>query len=86
MGLGGGGGASITSPLVAELFGIKSHGLLLGFHSFGYTIGAAAGPFIAGYTFDVTGSYQLAFLAAAAFGAFGIILATLLRPVKKFTL
>ena len=30
--------------------------------NFGYNIGAAAGPFISGYIFDISGSYHNAFL------------------------
>jgi hypothetical protein len=30
-----------------------------------YSLGSAAGPFVAGYLFGVTGDYQLAFLACA---------------------
>jgi MFS family permease len=83
LGFGGGGAATLESPLVADLFGIRSHGLILGFHSFSLTIGAAVGPFMAGYIFDLTGSYQVAFIVCAALGVVGLILAVILRPVKK---
>jgi len=82
-GFGGGGGATLMSPLVAELFGLRSHGLILGFMTLGFTSGAAVGPFIAGLIFDVTVSYQLAFIICAAVGVVGLILAAVLRPVKK---
>ena len=78
----GGMGAS-ESPITAWLFGISSHGLIYGVVHVGFTIGAAAGPFITGYIFDLTGSYQLAFLTCAAFGIIGLILTVLLKPVKK---
>ena len=69
------------SPLVAWLFGVRSHGVLLGILSFGFTIGAATGPFLAGYIFDMTGSYQAAFLTFAVFTVVGLILVALIRPV-----
>jgi MFS family permease len=69
------------SPLVAWLFGVSSHGLLLGIISFGFTIGAAIGPLLTGYIFDVTGSYQVAFLTFAALSAVGLILMVLIRPI-----
>ena len=76
-----GGGAS-TSPLVAGLFGLSSHGLILGVTSLGNTTGGAIGPFLAGYIFDVTGSYQVAFLVCAAVGIVGLVLTVLLKPIR----
>ncbi len=79
-GFGFGAGVS-NSPLIAELFGLSSHGLILGVNILGYSIGAATGPLVAGYLFDVTGSYQLAFLACAIAGILGLLLAALIsRP------
>lgn len=83
VGVGGGGAATLGSPLAAELFGIRSHGLILGVIGFCHTIGGAVGPFMAGYIFDVTGSYQTAFLVCIASSIVGLILALTLRPVKK---
>ncbi|MGA7677850.1 MAG: MFS transporter [Dehalococcoidia bacterium] len=77
-----GGCVMSESPLVAELFGLRSHGLILGFTSFGYCIGAAAGPFLTGYIFDVTSSYNVAFLLCAAVSVVGLILSAILRPTK----
>jgi MFS family permease len=78
----GGMGAS-ESPLTAWLFGISSHGLIYGVVHVGFTIGAAAGPFITGYIFDLTGDYQLAFLTCAALAIAGLILTIILRPAAK---
>ena len=84
-GFASGGCIMSESPLVAELFGLRSHGLILGVTSFGYCIGAAAGPFLAGYIFDVTGSYSVAFLACAAASVVGLILSAVLTPTKGTT-
>jgi MFS family permease len=78
----GGMGAS-ESPITAWLFGISSHGLIYGVVHVGFTIGAAAGSFITGYIFDLTGDYQSAFLTCAAFGIIGLILTIILRPTTK---
>ena len=79
----GGGGAGVAEPaLVAELFGMKSHGLIFGVVSVAFTLGGAVGPLVTGYIFDITGNYQLAFLVCAATGVLGFILATILRPIK----
>lgn len=82
-GFAGGGMAASESPLVAGLFGLSSHGLIYGVVHLGFTAGAAAGPVVTGYIFDLTGSYQLAFLVCAAFGIAGIILAAILRPTRR---
>lgn len=80
-----GGGTAMESTVVAELFGLKSHGVILGVISFGFTIGAAIGPLVTGYLFDTTGNYKMAFLICAATGVGGLILATMLRPRVKTT-
>ena len=74
------GAVALTSPIVAELFGLKSHGLILGVTMFGFTLGAAVGPFLAGYIFDVTSSYEPTFLVCAAISIVGLVLAAILRP------
>lgn len=71
------------SPLVAALFGLTSHGLIFGVVAFGYAMGAALGPFIAGYVYDTTGNYQMAFILCVIIGVVGIILSALLRPPRK---
>ncbi len=82
---GGNGSATLEAPLIAELFGIRSHGLILGVASLAFTTGGAVGPYLTGYIFDVTGSYEPAFLICAAIGVVGIILAAILRPIKKLS-
>jgi MFS family permease len=78
-----GGMAASESPITAWLFGIGSHGLIYGVVHVGFTIGAAAGPFITGYIFDLTGGYQSAFLTCAALAIVGLILTITLRPTTK---
>ncbi|MFC1860684.1 MFS transporter [Chloroflexota bacterium] len=78
----GGMGAS-QSPLVAGFFGLRSHGLIFGLTGIGFTSGAALGPWLAGYTFDMTGSYQIAFLSCAAISIIGLLLTLLLTPIKS---
>jgi MFS family permease len=79
-----GGCATSESPLVAGLFGLSSHGLILGvINLLGFTFGAAIGPLIAGYIFDINNSYQLAFIVCAAVSVVGLILTVLLTPIEK---
>jgi len=77
-----GGFFALTSPLVAELFGTKSHGVIFGIVLFFGTIGGAIGPTVTGRFFDVRGSYQIAFLILVAVSIAGLVMASLLRPVK----
>lgn len=81
-----GGMATSESPLVARLFGLSSHGLIFGIVGFGHLIGGAVGPVVTGYIFDLTLSYQMAFLTCAAFGVIGLILTVALRPTKRLGL
>jgi MFS family permease len=77
-----GGMGAAESPLVAEIFGLKSHGFIYGFVGFGFTIGAAIGPWLAGYLFDVMKSYQIAFAICAALGVIGLVCTIFIKPIK----
>lgn len=76
-----GGFFSLVSPLIAKLFGTKSHGLLFGIVIFSSTIGGAIGPFMAGYIFDVTTSYKLVFLILAVLSIIAMALTASLKPI-----
>jgi len=78
-----GGVQALFSPLTAELFGLRSHGTILSSAAFVGTIGAASGPIAAGRIFDVTKSYNTAFLTCAIIATVGFIVALFLKPVKK---
>jgi len=78
------GGIAVShSPLIAELFGLKSHGLIFGVFDIGVMSGGAVGPLLTGYIFDVTGSYQMAFLLCAVVSFIGIISGALLKIEKR---
>jgi MFS family permease len=71
------------SPTIAEFFGTGSHGLLYGIVLASGTVGGAAGPLMAGYTFDLTGSYRVAFLILILLAVLGFVLITLLQPSRE---
>lgn len=78
------GGESTLRPLmVAELFGLREHGVIHGAVLIGSTTGGAIGPLVAGYIFDVTGSYQLAFLIGAIISVIGLILILSIKPARR---
>ena len=75
-----GGFFALISPVVAELFGLSSHGVIFGIVNFSSAIGGATGPVLAGRIFDVSGSYNQAFLICAIASVVALILISLLRP------
>jgi MFS family permease len=78
-----GGLFTVTSPTIAEYFGLKAHGAIFGLVLFSGTIGGASGPILAGRVFDLTESYTLAFSALAALATLGLVLVLRLpAPVK----
>lgn len=81
-GIGYGDLVASESPLVASVFGLKSMGLIFGFLSNAFSLGAAVGPVVAGYIFDVTASYQTAFILTTVVGIIGLILIITLSPLK----
>ncbi len=84
-GLAYGNSSTQQSPLAAQLFGLKFHGLIFGAAGIGFTIGSALGPLLTGYLFDVTGAYRTAFLVAAAVALIGLALNATL-PLKQASL
>ena len=83
IGIAQGGIGTSMSPITASLFGLKSHGLIFGCVGLGNTFGAAVGPLLAGYIFDLTASYHIALLLCAAASLAGLFFASLIRPVKS---
>ncbi len=81
-GFGHGGFFAVMSPMVAELFGIKHHGVNLGVVLFLQAAGSALGPLATGYMFDATHSYQLAFLLLIGVAAGALLLSIALTPVE----
>jgi len=79
-----GGFFALISPSVAEFFGLSSHGVILGAVFCPTTIGGAIGPVLAGHIFDVTSSYQLAFLVFTVACIVGFILTLFLKPITNY--
>ena len=77
-----GGLFTVVSPTVAEFFGMSSHGAIFGLILLFGTLGGAFGPFIAGWIFDTTGNYNIAFVGLAALVACGLVLSLSMRPMS----
>jgi len=61
--------ASLLPAMVSDRFGGKHFGAIVGAGLMGSALGSAAGPWIAGLVFDLTGSYMPALAIAAGCGA-----------------
>jgi MFS family permease len=73
------------SPLVANTFGTRSLGVLLGISAMALTLGASVGPPVAAKIFDVTQSYQWAFIIFIIVSVIGILLTLMLKQSKYYT-
>jgi len=65
-GLGLGGFGALRSLVVQEAFGIRAFGGIMGAFNLMTILPIASGPLIAGFTFDATGGYAMAFGTAIA--------------------
>lgn len=82
-GVGHGGLFTVVSPAIAEYFGLKALGGLFGIVIFFGTIGGAVGPIFAGYIFDTTGSYFIAFTTLTVLATLALLTAIMLPAPKN---
>jgi MFS family permease len=75
----------LVSPMTAELFGTKAHGVIFGLVYFAGNLGGTLGPFLAGYIFDITQSYQIAFWIMLVLSIIGLALILTIKPVLNPT-
>ena len=71
-GMAFGGGDPPVIAVVTDVFGTAKVGTMMGILMISWGLGSAAGPYLAGWIFDHTGSYEWAFITAAG----GLLLAT----------
>ena len=70
---------ALEPPLLAESFGLKAHGAILGVIVLSVSLGSTIGPLLAGYLFDVNDSYQPAFMVFAVLSLISLILTILFK-------
>ena len=63
-----------TTALVGQMYGVKYLGMLGGIIFFGHQIGSFLGAWLGGRIFDMTGSYDMAWLMVILFGAFAALM------------
>jgi MFS family permease len=68
-----------TTTLTASIFGRYSVGELSGWIFFAHQVGAALGAAIAGWVFEIYGSYSPAFISAGLLGILAAVLTMLIR-------
>lgn len=78
-GLAWGGMAPAMAALIGDTFGVGNMGAILGVLDTGFSVGAAVGPLVGGYIYDVSHSYFIAFLLAAVVMLAAAVLITLVR-------
>ena len=73
----------MIAPILAEYFGVRKIGSLLGCFMSSIAIGGALGPWFAGYAFDASGSYDLPIMI---FGVLGLLAAAMasLMPARAY--
>ncbi|MFC1913969.1 MFS transporter [Chloroflexota bacterium] len=81
-GFGMGGCGAVISLLVAELFGRKAMGQILGLFVAAFGLGSTVGPILVGYIFDVTGNYQLGFLICLVLSIVALAMLIVLQPAN----
>lgn len=81
-----GGKTPLVPGLVGHFFGNRSLAELIGFtHGISLAV-SALGPIMAGWIFDITGSYVIAFVITACFWLTSAILAAVVKPPVKKTM
>ena len=67
----------------AEYFGRRAFGTISGMMDFVQMFGLVLGPVFAGFMYDVTQSYYLAFMVFAFSGMLGAVIMVFLRPPQQ---
>jgi len=63
----------LTNGLVGQIFGLRYMAMLTGIVFFGHQIGSFMGIWLAGWLYDSTGSYNIAFMIAVGLGVFAAL-------------
>jgi predicted MFS family arabinose efflux permease len=64
----------LTTGLIGQIYGVRHLGLLGGLIFFGHQLGSFLGAWLGGRIFDMTGSYDWAWVLMIAFGGFAALM------------
>ncbi|MBW2622123.1 MAG: MFS transporter [Deltaproteobacteria bacterium] len=81
-GVGFGGTVPLMPAIRAEIFGRTAFGKIQGFMSPVTMLAGGVGPIMAGYLFDVTGSYKISFSLTCAFAFMAAVIILFVRKDK----
>lgn len=77
----------LVSGLITSFFGAKHFGALFGVMFFSHQLGSFAGAWLGGVSLDLTGDYEIAWLALIAIGVLSVLLqATVSEPPRPATI
>jgi len=76
-----GGIVPLYSHILAELFGLRAHGAILGIIGFSIGVGSCVGPVFTGYVYDFVGSYSIPFVVCSVAAAISGLLILFVRPL-----
>ena len=68
-----GAASPVRMAMIPPLFGLKSIGIILGLATFAWSVGGIAGPYLSGYIFDVSHSYDTAFVFGGMLLVIGVL-------------
>ena len=71
------------SHFVAELFGLRAHGAILGIVGFCIGLGSAIGPVFTGYVYDLVGRYTIPFAICGVVAAISGLLILFVKPLSE---
>jgi MFS family permease len=82
-GFSSGGWTGVVAALPADYFGYRATGTILGFCAIMAGVGVAIGPYLGGYIFDVTKSYDYMIVMCVIATIAAIISASFMTPITK---
>lgn len=85
LGIFNGAFGALFQLVIQDAFGIRYFGSIMGLINFATLVSFFFGPILAGASYDITGSYTVAFVAVAALFATAILALTQARPVSGTT-
>lgn len=77
-----GGIGTIITAIIGDIFGTRHLGIIMGIIAAMWALGAAVGPAMGGYLFDINGNYVTAFATGAAGLLIAAILIAMIKPLR----